>query len=422
MLRMNCDKKVPTWLRRSVISIGALLFIVLGVSTVYRAGPYAWNGRQWGSKHHRTDFSIYTAVGQAILDGKNIYEVENPRGWHYNNAPVFGLLFIPLALIPLFWAALIWYLISVVVVAMGVWCCVQLSQDVSRETFWLYVVPLVLLASPVMSGLARGQLSPVLFGLAMAGVYCEMRGRSWLGGALLGGAVLMKIFPVFFVVYYIWQKRWKGVVATGVAVFLGALVIPGMAMGWQRNLEMLKQWGAILRRPTFEQGKSDDPRFGELISPDLVRNQSLQSVLKRVTDRENANVPAVAAGIVMAALMLAAIWRGRGTNNRILLLSALISWALLMSPVSWNHYFILLVLPLAVLTMAAEAEPDKVSQRVALVALILFGVMNLAFSGNRAIYRFGPLCWGTLVVWGALMMLAFRKSASAGKLSASATT
>jgi hypothetical protein len=423
---------VPLWAKR-VTWLAAVVWIVgLGISTVYRAGPYQvgadksglqelsrWekrlgfsldqNGSKfWGSHVHRTDFSIYTAVGRAIIDGTDIYEAENIRGWHYNNAPVFGLLFVPFAVMPLFWAALIWYVLSAAMVIAAIIFCVRMVQQDSvamGEPFWLYVIPPVLLIWPLMSALARGQMTPFMFALVMAGLYCQWRGREWLGGSVLAGAILMKIFPVLLLPYFVWRKRWRFVLATLLAVVLGALVVPAAALGWNTNVKYLQEWGSILQRPMFEQERSEDSRFGELSSPDLVRNQSLQAVLKRITKSSSARWFAAAIGLAMVAAMIAVALQVR-EKNQLLMLSTVIVWAVLMSPVSWSHYFMLLMLPVAAATWMAILEQDVSTRRVAVITLVGFGVLALSSAGSRALQVYGPICWGTMVLWGGLLLCA----------------
>ena len=421
-------------LKRIALSVG--IVIGLGISTVYRAGPYPvaaeetgvtklkrWEkhlgfnldksgNRIWGSPVHRTDFTIYTAVGRAIVDHTDIYEAENPRAWHYNNAPIFGLVFVPLAMIPVFWAALIWYVVSVVVVAFAFHFSVKMLQPYIKDDqhgLWLYVVPPLLLIWPLMSALARGQMTPLLFALAMAGVYYQSRGRDWLGGAFLAGAVLMKIFPVFLLAYYVWRKRWKFIVATGVFVIVGACVAPVPFLGWERNLTFHREWVSILQRPVFEQGKSQDPRFGELISPDLVRNQSLQAVLKRMTSLSAPTKVVAVIGLAMAAVMIFAAARARD-EDRWLLLSSMIAWALLMSPVSWSHYFMLLMLPVATMTLSALSDPDVRVRKLSWITLIVFGVMSCGAAGSRPAQVYGPLCWATVVLWAGLLAVSTMRS------------
>src|SRR5579871_440554 len=105
-------------LRVAVAAAAIVFFLGLGVSTVFRAGPYPVGGSEsagksltrwekrmgfsldksgrkvWGSKVHRTDFTVYTAAGQAVRDHTDIYQAHNIRGWNYLYPPPFEVLMV----------------------------------------------------------------------------------------------------------------------------------------------------------------------------------------------------------------------------------------------------------------------------------------------------------------------------------------
>ena len=93
-------------------AIAVAVVIGLGCSTVYRAGPFTFGKCDWGSKVHRTDFTVYTAAGQAVQDGTDIYAARNLRGWAYVYPPPFAILMVPFARLPLFWSAMLCYVLS----------------------------------------------------------------------------------------------------------------------------------------------------------------------------------------------------------------------------------------------------------------------------------------------------------------------
>ena len=45
---------------------------------------------------HKTDFTVYTEAGAAFFDGRDPYDVTNPRGWGYLYPPLFAILVAPL--------------------------------------------------------------------------------------------------------------------------------------------------------------------------------------------------------------------------------------------------------------------------------------------------------------------------------------
>jgi len=82
-------------------------------------------------------------------------------------------------------------------------------------------------------------------------------------------------------------------------------------------------------------------------------------------------------------------------------LSATVAWMLLIPPVSWAHYFMLLLLPLTTLVAVAMGRADEPVRAVVRLTLVVFAALALALAGSRAAQAYGPLCWGTLALWGA---------------------
>jgi len=408
----------PAWLRTVTIVVAVALFVGLGVSTVYRAGPHTLGGKPWGSRVHRTDFTVETAAGSAVLNGTDIYQAHNVRGWYYIYPPLFAIVMVPFALMSTFWAALAWYLLSVIFVAWAVKMCVPLVKttlNFEGDPFVLYVLPLLLVMLPLMSALARGQATPALLWLFTAGLFYAWKGQDWRGGVCFAGGILLKVFPVVLLAYFVWRKRWRFVAATLAATAIGALVVPSAVYGWQGNIDYLKKWVSVIGKPALEteSERADNPLYGQLLSSQLPRNQSLSAVLTRLTGNPNARWIGMAVGVIMAAAILLVGLRV-SAGNEIYILSAAVVWMLLIPPVSWSHYFLLLLLPLPALVVTAITAPNKVVRQVAGGALMLFAVLSLGLGGSRAAQAYGPLCWGGLGIWGALLFAAARSPSPGG--------
>ena len=128
-------------------------FVVIGYFTVYRA---AW------SPTERTDYTVYLAAGQAVLDGVNIYEVQSARGWNYVYPPPFALLLPIFALMPKILGAIIWYLLSVFSILAGIEMSVRMLEMATNRSYdrhVLYAWVLILLAVVLVGGTMRCQAS-----------------------------------------------------------------------------------------------------------------------------------------------------------------------------------------------------------------------------------------------------------------------
>lgn len=381
--------------RKLLIVAATLFFIGVGYVTVLRATK----------AFKQTDFTIYIAAAHSVLrGGEDLYRLTNERGWNYNYPPLFAVLMVPFAKMSLFWAALTWYVISVILAASAVRMCVAMVHDHSRGTPGplLYALPLCLIGWPLMSALTRGQASVLLLWLVVAAVFYNSKGRDIVGSACLAGAIVVKVFPVVLLAYFVWRKHWRFVVGTFVGVALGAFVLPAGALGWQRNLSQLQEWVRVLAKPALniEAADRQSQRYLELLSPEKSRNQSLQAVLGRLTGAPKMREIAAGISLVMFGAIVF-VGRRSGVSSEFLIVSAVFAWTLLMPPVSETHYFMLLLLPLTAMVRVAAHGPDAATQRLARIVLVVFGALNIA---GKPVEYYGPMFWGTLVLWAVLIV------------------
>jgi hypothetical protein len=398
----------------AMVVIAVVFIIVLGVITAFRAGPYQSNGRTWGAKVHRSDFTVYQAAGRAVLDGTDIYEARNSRGWAYVYPPPFALLMVPFALMPACWGALIWYLISVALTAWAVVMCAGAAdQSLTKETdrILLYAVPILLVLGWFMSGAARGQASIMMSWLVVAAFFWHIRGRDALGGACLAGAILLKVIPAVLLGYFVWRKRWRLIAATFSALLIGALLLPAAAFGWHKNVAYLREWVDVVARPAMAQKETREKSVlnEQLLDPSKPRNQSLVAVIERLNGARWAWQIATALAVVM---MIVTVWSARRAraDTEMLVVSMVIVWMLLVPPVSESHYFIALLWPLTILTAEARGNPEACSRKLACVALIVFGVVGFIATCVKSAQFYGTLCWGTLGLWATLAILVARRT------------
>jgi hypothetical protein len=373
------------------------------VNTVYRAAIWPIQ---------RTDFTVYQLAGQAVLDGADIYQVRNVRGWAYVYPPPFAILMTPFALLSVFWGALIWYLISVALIIWALVMCVRTVRSafsVDGHLLILLIVPIVLLLVWFMSGLTRGQASVLLMWLVLAAFCWHWEGHELRGGACLAGAVLLKVFPIVLLGYFVWRRKWKFLFATFATITVGGLILPGAVFGFKRNLAYWESWGRTIARPALanESERAQSGLNEQLLDPQKSRNQSLMAVLSRLTN----NSFAWGATVFVALAMAGAMWvvgRKTGEKYELLIGSAVMTWMLLVPPVSETHYFILLLLPLMALLVVAITDPDETTKRISRWTLIVFCTLVIASAGIRQFEIVGVPCWSTLMVWVAQLLVVIR--------------
>lgn len=299
---------------------GRWLIVLLAVVSIWgfidvrrRGYPYP-ECPEW----HRTDLTVYTEAGAAFFDGREPYEVANPRGWTYLYPPLFALLLAPLHPLPSQDQVTVWFFLSVLV---G-WGCYRECRRIvaivcdedplvaaawKRWLPWLAVAAMVAALLPTLNCLQRGQVGIVKMYLLLLGLRVILSGRgyrAWLtGGVVLALPVVLKIVPAlpvcfllfFEMVEWAWSYARQRVrdsadtlrlkygtpvgtrfvssssgFALGLVLFF--LVVPAMLVGWKANLHHLDTWGRFMLTKADNGGM--DPRSGNSHS---ARNQSLQN-------------------------------------------------------------------------------------------------------------------------------------------------
>jgi hypothetical protein len=255
---------------------------------------------------HRTDFTVYTEAGAAFFDGRNPYEVTNPRGWHYLYPPLFAIFVAPLHALPSTGQVGVWFVFSV---AMALGCHFEMRRLVTqlqktdfgqgsrRLLFWLGVAALLTVMLPIFNCLQRGQveiLKLFLLLLAFRVYFCGHGARAWfVSGVLFAMAGILKLTPLLPVVCLIlydvvlaltrradrlaWQRpaTLSAGLGTGLVVF--ALLLPAGILGWNANLRHLQTWFSLVVTKVVDVRTSD---FGEDVRS--VRNQSLDNAAYRL--------------------------------------------------------------------------------------------------------------------------------------------
>jgi hypothetical protein len=208
---------------------------------------------------------------------------------------------------------------------------------------------LVLTFQPVLSNLWHGQATALIFAGFCLSYWLLHRERPFAAGLFLGLIVPFKFYPALFVLYFAWRRQWRvvtGALAGGLAIMLVSL----LTVGWEGNL-------AYLRMVVSELGGGGIPAFN---------NQSISGFLLHIFTRGdvfawlNVGVPLWLTVLRLGLLLLlvgVVVWAMRRppapktncSDAQDLDLALVVFVMLLVSPITWYHYYIWLLLPLTLL-------------------------------------------------------------------------
>jgi hypothetical protein len=212
---------------------------------------------------HPMDFRVYYYGAQGVFDGtRPVYGPASGIGWpmHYRYPPLFLLLFSPLTLLPLGWAAAVWVVLKVGVL-------ILLVRAISDEDVTT-ILPSVLFITPyIVEEFRYGNAQFFVFALTAAGLLYA-RAKPWRAAGSLALAISIKVWPLFFIPFLAARREWKVVSCTILFVLVLALV-PSAYFGAAGNVRLVHQW--------FTQEFHTQLNENEIWFP----NQSLRGVLMR---------------------------------------------------------------------------------------------------------------------------------------------
>jgi alpha-1,2-mannosyltransferase len=331
------------------LPVACFVVAVVGVSLAHAIGP-GW--------HEFIDLEVYRDAALGVLHGDSLYDRGFGRiGLPFTYPPFAALVFTPLTVLPPTLAGVVMFALSVLAMLDA---CVSLQRWGATEGWRpvpaLLVAALALGLEPSGSSLDFGQVNLVLFALLLR----DASGRTPLPqGVLTGLCAGFKLTPAAFALYYLVTGRWKAlrnaVVAGAATVAVAAVFLPGDS-------------STFWLHATF----ADPARPGALW---YLTNQSMAGSLTRVLPPETGAL--VATVLTLPLVVLAGLLARRASREGrdLLAFAAVVLVPLLVSPISWGHHWVTVVVPLAALVLA----PWRISARA---RIALFGVLVLVFASR----------------------------------------
>ncbi|MGV9410844.1 glycosyltransferase 87 family protein [Nocardia sp. NPDC003693] len=339
---------------------------VLAVCAVLAVGVLVWHvfalplgNPYYGLFSCDLDMQVYRAGGQALLDRNPLYQ--GPVVWEmeFTYTPFAALTFVPLALLGLTAAKVIWWLsIMAALIALVARCLRVLRYENTART-WAFAVLLAVLCTalePVRSTIWLGQINVFLVLMIVWDLTRPPAAR--LRGLGVGVAAGIKLTPAFFLLYLACTRQWR-TLAVATAAFAGTVGVGFLA----RPRDSWTYWGAQV---------TTSGRVGSVDSPGNQSINGLLAQLLRFLDADGFISEAsgwavytpptwmwLAAALPVVALGLAAAVVAHRTGRILLAVTITGMTSACASPFSWGHHWVWFV-PLAVLALQhARTAADR---------------------------------------------------------------
>ncbi len=230
----------------------------------------------------------------------------------------------------------------------------------------------LLICFPFWDQVHQGQLNPLLLLLLTGTWAAERSGRTQLAGVLLATAVSIKLFPAFLFLYFAMRRRWD-VVVSGLIVLVALTALTAGVLGeasyvayvrdaipefqWFRgtwaNASFLGFWSRLFD-PSPEKFRTFSMTHPIWYSPTLARAGTL--------------ISSIALTVALAAVTRRGATREQNDRTFGLAMTAMV----LVAPIVWQHYFLLLLLPLAVAWR--DLPPTKPARAILLAIVVALGL------------------------------------------------
>ena len=323
------------------------------------------------------DFAVYRQAAVRSLHAEPLYQLGDGH-YQFKYLPAFALAMTPFAVIDQDTAKLLWFALSLGLLAAFLrWSVAALPERrwSKRTLMWLAVV---LMAKFYAHELMLGQTNLLLGALLVAALLAIQIDQPRVAGALVGLAVFVKPYALILVP---WLAVTQGLAAAALSLGVLAigLVLPVAVYGWAGNGDLLAGWYRTVTDST---------------APNLVGNDNISLAAmwaKWIGPGQVATM--LAAGSSLAVLALAvAVWRKRRevSTPEYLEFALLMLLVPLLSPQGWD-YVLLLATPAVVCVIDRWREITRGWQWLLGSALGLMGLTIFDVMGRTLYARFMEL-------------------------------
>jgi len=367
------------------------IVLLVGLATwvfIYRAAP------------RMPDFEVYWRAAARAAHAEPLYRPDDGH-FQFKYLPAFAVLAMPIGVLPLLPAKLIWYATSIALLIVLLQLNAGLPPVRRKPAAWLVVILIVVFGKFYGHELVLGQVNMLFAVVATAALLAMRAGREAAAGALAAIAIVIKPYAVLFLPWLVARGK-IGSAATATAGLAAALALPSVRYGFEGNLALHREWWRTVTETT---------------APNLsvYDNISLAAMYFRwVGPGElSATLAYATAGVLLLLAGLMFLLRRGVTNPELLEGAFLLTLMPLLSPQGWDYVF-LIATPAVALVVNDEDRLPQPLRALTIVALAAIGLVIFDLVGRTAYYTLMRLSFVTVcffVVIAAMTTLRLRKIA-----------
>jgi hypothetical protein len=349
----------------------AILTVVWICALLMLTGTLTKMPGQW----HRRDFSNYYESAWALRHGIDPYSsnlraigaqlgLETGGLLHASETPPFLLCFEPLTWMQPRVAFWIWIAINFSALAIAMYRLLAHRRGLSGRTGWL-LAGLILMSAPVSLNLYWGQSQLIVLALMVGAMRAMERERDGTAGILIALAGLLRAYPLLLVGYFFIRRKWRAFEFAMAGIAAGVFATVAI-LGLAQTLSFVH--GASWLTDNYLVSRVDNLALGPFVSRTFWALTSTAHGSSAEWVRRAAI--AVADTIVLGLTIRATLADANRDDPDWRIYSLWIATSLMLTPVGWHHYLVLLAIPFV--QMVASAADGRSSSRAIWMAAIAY--------------------------------------------------
>ena len=198
------------------------------------------------------DFAVYYGASNALLDSKMIYHLPYPVGdstCEYSYSPFFAFILIPLSILPLWLADLLWLFLNLLAL-FRIFDLIILFLGIKKtlnqkEYKWWVFLTLLFSVRFILYNFDLSQVTLILLCGSLESLRLAIK-RQWaMGGLVLAVVISIKLMPLVMLPYLFYRRFWQAGLATlGFIVLLN--LTPSVLYTWSDYQNLIKEWFSVL--------------------------------------------------------------------------------------------------------------------------------------------------------------------------------
>lgn len=366
-----------------------LFFLVVLSFCLYLSASLFVQARTVVAYEDTSDFSAYFAAATLKKEfGAGIYDMEKfmelpqaksvtGRVRPYLYTPMLADLLAPVIPSNYTKARLLWQLFEHVTL-FGLWavCVISLLLVVKAPLVPATVIPTIVIAgfSAIERELFYGQISILMALMLFSGLLLYQFGSRYLGLLIIAVAALLKVYPIVFWVVLLLKGHFRGLLILTSMLVLIPLAWMGMfgAEDWRGfyEIQISQSWGSSEGEISSNTINYHAPNYSPTAMLTLLNDQFGWGF-----ERSTLWKAVFGVVVVFATVLLAAMFRRIHHQFDWVALTCLgLCGIFLVSPLAWNHGFVLMVVPIACILWRAVSDAN-ISSGVYWLALVATGLI-----------------------------------------------